>query len=186
MEFADLRADGIVVRPWRALDLAAFTALQHDPDGRRWSPAFERKSAEALQQSLDHEVEVGPGGGPGGFAVVDADLERVLGEVSYRLDLPIPPFSIADVGYTVLPSARGGGVASTALRLLTAWLMDPAGADLARVQLDHAVGNRASCRTAARAGYLQEGIRPGYLPLREHAAAPIVRHATCLHGTVRP
>ena len=183
MVWSELRASSIVVRPWREDDLAAFTALQDDPDVRRWSPAFERKTPQQLLSALAHEAEVGPLGGPAAFAV--AAEGHVVGEVSFRLDLPSPPFSIADVGYCVLPGARGGGVASTALRLLTGWLLDPAGRDLTRVQLDHAVENLASCRTAARAGFVHEGVRAGYLPLRADADSAVVRHATCLHGTVR-
>jgi RimJ/RimL family protein N-acetyltransferase len=55
-----------------------------------------------------------------------------------------------------------------------------------RVQLDHAVGNVASCRTALRVRFAIEGRRPGYLPLRETESSPVVRHTVCLHGRVRP
>jgi RimJ/RimL family protein N-acetyltransferase len=192
MTWVDLRSDGIVVRPWRTDDLAAFTALHHDQDVRRWSPAFEPRTAEQLREALERAAESGLHGDPGSFAVVADDQApggaapgEVLGDVSYRLDLPTPPFSIADVGYAVLPSARGRGVASTALRLLTGWLLDPAGADLQRVQLDHAVENVGSCRTAARAGFVQEGVRRRYLPLRADADSPVLLHDTCLHGTTR-
>ncbi len=183
MAWTDLRDGGVTVRPWRQGDLAAFTALQGDVDVWRWSPAFEPKSPHELLSALAHEAEVGPLGGPGAFAVTAAG--QVVGEVSFRLDLPSPPFSIADVGYCVLPTARGRGIASTALRLLTRWLLDPGGRDLARVQLDHAVENVGSCRTAARAGFAQEGVRAGYLPLRADADSAVVLHATCLHGVVR-
>ena len=185
MAFSDLRAGGIVVRPWGPGDEIAYRAIQDDADVRRWSPVLHPKSADEVTAGLAREVEAGPGGGPGGFAVADADSGRVLGDVSYRLDLPAPPFRIADVGYCVLPAARGRGVASDALRLLTAWLLDPGGADLVRVQLDHAVENVASCRTAARAGFAGEGVRTGYLPLRADDGSPVVLHDTCLHGRIR-
>jgi RimJ/RimL family protein N-acetyltransferase len=56
---------------------------------------------------------------------------------------------------------------------------------LARVQLDHAVGNPASCRVAARAGFVQEGIRRCYLPVVDpEAAAGWSRADVCLHGRV--
>jgi len=184
MTWTDLRAAGVVVRPWRADDLTVFTAIMRDDDVRRWSPAPPSGAPEAVQERLDHAVDVGPRGEPGRFAIAGED-GQVLGDVSYRFDLPRPPFAIADMGYVVLPAARGRGVASTALRLLTAWLLDPGGADLVRVQLDHAVDNVASCRTAARAGFVQEGIRAGYLPLRADPDSPVVLHDTCLHGRVR-
>lgn len=183
MPWTDLHAAGITVRPWREDDLQAFVALHHDRDVRRWSPAFPTRSAQELREALDRAVASGPQGAPGDFAVVAGEV--VVGDVSYRLDLPCPPFSIADVGYGVLPAARGRGVASTALRLLTEWLLAPTGGDLARVQLDHAVENVGSCRTAARAGFVREGVRAAYLPLRADAGAPVRLHDTCLHGRVR-
>ena len=184
MAWTPLRDHGVIVRPWRQDDFVAFTALQDDSDVRRWSPAFERKSPQQLLSALAHEAEVGPLGGPGAYAVTAA-TGQVVGEVSFRFDLPSPPFSIADVGYCVLPEGRGRGVAGTALRLLAQWLLDPGGRDLTRVQLDHAVENIGSCRTAARAGFVHEGVRAGYLPLRADADSPVVLHATCLHGVVR-
>ena len=35
------------------------------------------------------------------------------------------------------------------------------------MQLDHSVENPASCRTALASGFSREGVRTGYLPLRE-------------------
>jgi RimJ/RimL family protein N-acetyltransferase len=71
------------------------------------------------------------------------------------------------------------------VRLITEWLWSPDGGDVHRVQLDHAVENVASCRTALRVGFAVEGRRPGYLPLRETESSPVVRHAVCLHGRLR-
>jgi RimJ/RimL family protein N-acetyltransferase len=56
---------------------------------------------------------------------------------------------------------------------------------LERVQLDHAVENVASCRTADHAGFTREGVRRHFLPLQDSAGAPVVFHDTCLHGLVR-
>jgi len=89
------------------------------------------------------------------------------------------------VGYNVLPEARGRGVASRALRLLSTWVLSPQGMDLERVQLDHAVENVASCRTADHAGFTREGVRQRFLPLQNSPKAPVVFHDTCLHGLVR-
>ena len=95
-----------------------------------------------------------------------------------------PALRIADIGYGVHPDARGRGVATRAIRRLTRWLTDDDdGPRLARVQLDHSVENTASCRAALAAGLPREGVRPGYLPLRDPEAPDGVRrHDVCLHG----
>ena len=64
---------------------------------------------------------------------------------------------------------------------LTRWLMAPEGRGLERVQLDHSTENPASCRVALAAGFEREGVRRGYLPLREPDGT-VRRHDVCLHG----
>ncbi len=54
---------------------------------------------------------------------------------------------------------------------------------MARVQLDHSVENPASCAVAEAAGFAQEGVRRGFLPLRDpDAPFGVRRHDVCLHG----
>jgi RimJ/RimL family protein N-acetyltransferase len=61
-----------------------------------------------------------------------------------------------ELGYIVHPAARGRGVASEALMLLTRWAFDELGA--LRVQLYIDVENEPSRRVAANAGYVREGV----------------------------
>jgi RimJ/RimL family protein N-acetyltransferase len=61
-----------------------------------------------------------------------------------------------EAGYVVAPEARGRGVASEALRLLTEWGF--AGLGLERIELRIEVVNEASQRVAARCGYTREGV----------------------------
>jgi RimJ/RimL family protein N-acetyltransferase len=123
---------------------------------------------------------------PSTLVIVSVDRpERFLGTVGWSFHVP-PPLRVADIGYSVHPDARGRGVARGAIRALTRWLTtDTEGPGLARVQLDHSVENTASCRTAIAAGFAREGIRRGFLPLRD-ADAPdgVRRHDVCLHGMV--
>jgi RimJ/RimL family protein N-acetyltransferase len=62
----------------------------------------------------------------------------------------------AELGYVVARNARGRGVASAALGLLTEWAF----ADLAalRLELMISVENEASKRVAERCGYVREGV----------------------------
>ena len=62
----------------------------------------------------------------------------------------------AEAGYIVAPSARGRGVASRALTLLTDWALDELA--LERVELRITVENEPSIRVAEKCGYEREGV----------------------------
>jgi RimJ/RimL family protein N-acetyltransferase len=182
-------SDGVVqVRMWEpARDAAAGQRLMHDPDQDRWGlPLFVPRAVDetAVRDQLERDRARSAAGEPSSYAVVSVATGELLGDVACRLD--VPPLGVADVGYGTLPEARGRGVATAALSLLTAWLMDPVGGGgLHRVQLDHAVANEASCRVALRAGFAREGVRRGYLPVVDpDAAAGWSRADVCLHGRV--
>jgi ribosomal-protein-alanine N-acetyltransferase len=83
----------------------------------------------------------------------------------------------ATVGYAVRPSARGRGVATHALRALTAfgWTL-PA---LHRIELYVEPDNSASRLTAERSGYLHEGL------LRQHQPIGDTRRDMCLYAALR-
>ena len=61
----------------------------------------------------------------------------------------------AELGYAVVPGARGRGVALEALTQLTTWA---AGIGMQRIFLLISVDNTASKRVAKRAGYRFEGV----------------------------
>jgi 8-oxo-dGTP pyrophosphatase MutT (NUDIX family) len=118
------------------------------------------------------------------FVVAEAgDVARFLGTLSWRT-AGHPSMRNVDVGYGVHPDARGHGVATHAVALLLRWLITAAnGPQAARVQLDHSIENPASCNVARRAGLPMEGLRRGYLALRDPAVeAGFRRHDVCLHG----
>jgi ribosomal-protein-alanine N-acetyltransferase len=79
--------------------------------------------------------------------------DRLLGAVALNMDRH--DAGRAEVGYWVAPWARGGGVASRAVALISAWALGPLG--LARLDLYAAVSNAASMRVAERCGYVREG-----------------------------
>ena len=62
----------------------------------------------------------------------------------------------AELGYVVAPEARGRGVATEALRLLTEWAFAELGME--RLELLISVENEGSKRVAARCGYVREGV----------------------------
>jgi len=62
-----------------------------------------------------------------------------------------------ELGYVVSRAARGRGVATQALRLLTDWAFREL--DVLRIELGISADNVASQRVATRAGYVLEGTR---------------------------
>lgn len=184
-----IHGEGLALRMPAPSDRERWLELFHDLDQLRFgSPAvipvpahvdeIDERVAEARRKFAAQQ--------PTTFVVVsEDDTERFLGTVSWSFHVP-PPLRVADVGYSVHRDARGHGVATRALRTLTRWLtVDADGPGMARVQLDHSVENPASCRTALAAGFAREGIRAGFLPLRDSSAPDGVRrHDVCLHGLV--
>jgi RimJ/RimL family protein N-acetyltransferase len=61
----------------------------------------------------------------------------------------------AELGYIVAPAARGRGVATAALRLLTEWAFAQ---DMLRLELLIGSANEPSKRVAERNGYRREGL----------------------------
>jgi RimJ/RimL family protein N-acetyltransferase len=90
---------------------------------------------------------------------VDPATGRLIANISiFAID---DEHASAKVGYRVMPQHRGNGYAREALIAVTAWAFAELG--LARIQLEHAVANPASCRVALGAGYRPEGtLRAAY------------------------
>jgi RimJ/RimL family protein N-acetyltransferase len=104
--------------------------------GEQWLARYDAARAEGTREA---------------FAVVEGD-ELVGIAVAPRIDAAAGEI---ELGYVVAREARGRGVATTALALLTRWALEERSA--ARAYLRINVGNEASRRVAARCGYTYEG-----------------------------
>ena len=89
------------------------------------------------------------------WAVVDLESGILLG----RAALKHLKFSdgTADVAYWTVPAARGNGVCPRAVDAMASWAFVEAG--FHRLDLEHAMGNAASCRVAEKTGFAGEGVR---------------------------
>ncbi|WP_312866356.1 GNAT family N-acetyltransferase [Streptomyces boluensis] len=175
----ELRGDGLLLRPWETseADAAAYLRGFGDPEFRRWNnPLRLVDDLDAARRALRDRALLWDEGSAGAFCVTDAALGTVLGNVT--LNSPYWPNRSATVGYWVLPEARGHGVATRALGLVTGWAH---ALGLHRLALDHAVGNTASCRVAERCGFAYEGTMRG-----SHRNADGTFQDGHLHGRVRP
>ncbi len=109
------------------------------------------------------------------FAIAETDTDRAVGAIG--LWLAGLRQGRATVGYSIIPSARGRGLAAAALIAVTefAWTI-PA---LHRIELHIEPWNEGSVRTAERAGYEREGL------MRSHQEIGGRRRDMLLYATVR-
>jgi RimJ/RimL family protein N-acetyltransferase len=89
-----------------------------------------------------------------GFAIEDADTGTFLGMAG--LVAIEREANQGEIGYMVVREARGRGIATRALRLVTDYALGEVG--LERVQLLIATDNEPSLRVAERCGYRREGV----------------------------
>jgi RimJ/RimL family protein N-acetyltransferase len=151
-----LTDDVVALRPWRKDDVAVLPGLiDGDPEIERWlelmpSPYTKQDAREWVARAQ----EAWRSGLFLPFAILDAATERVVGGLGYnRIDVED---AAGEIGYWLAAAARGRGLTTRALRLVTLWGFDALG--LQRVQVRAEVENTASCAVAERAGYRREGV----------------------------
>lgn len=148
----ELHTSGLVIRPPTAVDAPEAFQLMNDPDVRRWNPTRECPDLEAAEAWLRDGADWSDGS-HATWSAVDRESGRMVGNVSlFAIDTDD---LVAKIGYRVLPTARGRGVARQMVDAVTRWAFESRG--LMRVQLEHAVPNVASCRVAVAAGFVPEG-----------------------------
>lgn len=91
------------------------------------------------------------------LAIASAGDDRLLGAIGIVMDRY--DAARGEVGYWVAPEARGAGVASRALALVSRWALASGG--FARLDLTASIANPASIRVAERCGFVREGTLRG-------------------------
>lgn len=159
-----LADDVVLLRPWSDADVPANVIAFGDPTVQRfaWPHAATYTEAKAREFFVEQE-EARLLGTELNFAFVEpADHGAVLGGGSlYGID---PEQGHAAVGYWLVPSARGRGIASRAVRLLARWAFDELGTQ--RLELTCEPGNEASRRVALRCGFTEEGVLRSHMPFK--------------------
>ncbi len=142
-----------MLRGWTEEDVPALVAACNDPEIVRWIPiipspyteadglAFVRR--EALSDESGRAITIG--------GEVVGSIGTSLNSQAYR----------GRISYWVAASARGRGVCTRALRLLSSWAFEDL--ELQRLELITDPDNAASQRVAEKAGYRREGIMRAHL-----------------------
>jgi RimJ/RimL family protein N-acetyltransferase len=143
----------ITLVPFGPEHLEALAPMLEDPEIRRHTfvpdppePGFARRWLRGYENGRREGTREG-------FAAVDAEGALLGLALAPRIQREA---RTVELGYLVSPAARGRGVATEALRLLTEWAfreLDPA-----RIELRIAADNPASQRVAEHCGYVREGV----------------------------
>jgi len=149
--------------PFSAAHLAAFAPMTRDPDVLRYT-RFPDPPEDAFPREWLARYEVGRATGTRElFAVVGPPPEDELLGVALAVEIDRAAGAV-ELGYLVAPGARGRGIGTTAVRLLTRWALDEG---LTRLVLLIDAENVGSRTVAERSGYVFEGVehdaelRPG-------------------------
>lgn len=151
--------DAGVVRLRKPLlkDLPGVLAAHRDPESARWFDVPQPYSDEhGLRYLRDYVPGEWDKAVEAVFAIVDGD-DAYAGSIDLRIS-PTDP-AAGEVGCLIAPQARGRGLATAALRAITAWGFAELG--LRRIVWRAEVGNDASRRVAEKADFVVEGVRRG-------------------------
>jgi RimJ/RimL family protein N-acetyltransferase len=163
---------GLLLRPWEDTDAAVFLSAYQDSAIQRWHTRQPASGDEVREWFARYRQDWAQETGV--HWAVTRDGGEVLGRIalgSLNLD-----DGDAGFGYWVLPAARSAGVASRALTAVSEWALSEG---FHRLHLDHSTRNPASCRVAAKSGFLLEGT------MRSAAVHADGRHDMHLHARIR-
>jgi len=156
LELPTLRDGDLILRPKRTEDADAVTAACQDPEIPRWTMVPSPYTRRHAEEHLATVAERARRGESVDLHAVDPD-GALLGAFSL-MALDRAPGQ-GEIGYWVAAEARGRGVATRAVRLLTEWGHRELG--LERIELMAHDDNLASRAVAERAGYAREpGLHP--------------------------
>ena len=150
------RGDGLVLRRWSLADVSAVAAACQDAAIQRWIPVIPRPYTESDARGWIERCLAGSEGHQ--FAVTDNG--RVVGSIGMRVN----ELATGHIGYWCAPGARGRGVTTRALRLVSRFGLDELG--VGRLELITDPDNAASQRVATKVGFRREGV------LRSHLVHP--------------
>jgi [ribosomal protein S5]-alanine N-acetyltransferase len=170
----ELRGGGIRLRGFRASDVDRIVEACSDPRTAHWLVSmprpYQRHNALAYLESLGELAARGLGVT---WCLADPEDDRCLGSIS--LDGLNTYARRGEIGYWAHPDARGRGIVTEAVRLVTRHAKETG---LARSLIIRcARGNTASRHVAERAGYTKVGIQPVSEPLGDGELADLVLYS---------
>jgi len=161
----DLADDVVRLRPWDQRDLNCIREASTDsriPQGTTVPAVFTADLGLAFIERQWSRVEAGEGVS---LAVAEAGTDEARG-LAVLLERPQP--QVVGIGFWVVPLARGRGLATRAVGLLSRWVLAEAG--VARVEAWVEPENTASQRVLTGAEFKREGVLGSFLSFAERRA----------------
>jgi RimJ/RimL family protein N-acetyltransferase len=150
-----LAADGVVLRRLRARDAGAFAAaFKDDPHLGVAIGAEEDPTEISVRRFIARQPALRARGEFLGLTVTDPSRKPFLGQV--MLHTVAWRHKRAEIGFWLVPAARGRGAGRTAVSLLVDWVF--AALDLERIEITTTPENRAARALAEGLGFAEEGI----------------------------
>lgn len=143
-----LHGTSTVLRPVRADDAEALTAILAEPEVARW---WGRYDAERVRTELIN-------GGHSEVYVIEVD-DQVVGSVQY-FEEPAPDYRHASIDLFIHPAWHGKGLGTDAVRTVSRHLVHDRGHH--RLAIDPAVTNERAIRTYQRVGFKAVGVMRQY------------------------
>lgn len=153
-----LRDGDLELRPWTLDDVPALVHACNDDEIRRWLPTipdpYTEADARAYVEGKTPHVDR--------HQLAITEDARVVGAIGMDV---VKSIGQGTIGYWCAREARGRGVTTRALRLLSRHAFDEL--KLERLQLFTDPENFASQRVAEKVGYQREGTVRSHLPQRD-------------------
>jgi ribosomal-protein-alanine N-acetyltransferase len=150
-----LARDGIALRRLRARDAGPFAAaFRDDPELGVLIAAEEDPTEGAVRRFIARQPGLRARGEFLGLAVTDDSRRPFLGHV--MLHTVAWRHRRAEVGYWLVPAARGRGIGRTAVSLLVDWAFEEL--ELERVEITTTPENAPARALAASLGFTEEGV----------------------------
>ena len=138
-----------LLRPWRKTDLDAFCRACDDDEITRWAGLPAHVNEADAREYLDARVNGWKTGNRADFVITSAFDGRFLGAINLRgIERQR---GLAEVGFWLLPDARGAGVASRALTWVSDWAFGVLGLSSLVMIVDGR--NESARKVAERAGF---------------------------------
>lgn len=153
----DLRDDVVVLRPPTEGDADAITAAIQDPDIPRFTRIPSPYTREDAIRFITDATAHWRSGTAQSFMITDASNGSLAGGVGVHASEHL---EVREIGYWVARDARGRGLATRAVRLVSRWVIPVLG--LRRLELMTHVDNVGSQAVAERAGFTREGVLRSY------------------------
>jgi RimJ/RimL family protein N-acetyltransferase len=153
----DLRDGELGLRPWTMDDVPAIVEACNDPEIHHWIPAVPQPYTEDDARAFVR----GNVAGIGQHQLAITENGRVVGSIGLGIN---ESSHNASIGYWCAREARGRGLTTRALRLLSRHAHDELGIE--RLELITDPDNHASQRVAEKVGFRREGV------LRSHLLHP--------------